>query len=198
MGQVKIISVDQSSGVLNSTQLLYRSYIKNGTRYFQSTLVSFMAKLSLISTYPIHCDGSEHATYFPTFPRYSCAVRVSLVGLQDMNFVQYASRDMAVECIISKDKVTPEPLKTWAIVPRRAYEGNCKNFMVHISIFLGQWCQCFWRFSWNWTHENFLFLFCSGIAFMSFSTMVTLVYLLLFRNPGQRVGNSSQCPIGAS
>lgn len=61
----------------------------------------------------------------PSPSRSESALRISLVGLRDVKFLQYASGDLFVECSISGETVSPGVSKTGAILQQRAYEANC-------------------------------------------------------------------------
>lgn len=58
-------------------------------------------------------------------PRTSSALRVSLVGLRDVKFLQYAAGDMFVECSVSGESRFMKISKTGTILQQRAYEANC-------------------------------------------------------------------------
>lgn len=52
-------------------------------------------------------------------------LRISLVGLRDVKFLQYAVGYLFVECSISAVSVKPVQSKPGAILQQRAYEANC-------------------------------------------------------------------------
>lgn len=60
----------------------------------------------------------------PRPERAQSALRISLVGLRDVKFLQYAAGDLFVECSVSGDSVKPMQSKRGAILQQRAYEAN--------------------------------------------------------------------------
>ncbi|CDF40303.1 unnamed protein product [Chondrus crispus] len=73
---------------------------------------------------------SEFAIAHPMRPfdppdRTESGLRISLVGLRDVKFLQYAAGDIFVECAVSSDSVKPVRSKRGTILQRRAFEANC-------------------------------------------------------------------------
>lgn len=61
----------------------------------------------------------------PTPPRSDSLLRISLVGLRDVKFLQYAAGELFLECSVSGDSVKPVSSKPGTILQQRAYEANC-------------------------------------------------------------------------
>lgn len=61
----------------------------------------------------------------PPAAKSDSALRISLVGLRDVKFLQYAAGDLFVECAVSGVSFQSIRSKCGTILQRRAYEANC-------------------------------------------------------------------------